>query len=176
VWNDTLTSHAALGALMGVLGSPDSSDPAGGDHIMQAVQWMLSASLHRGAKFSGGNDRGVNRLIKVRQHILEHIDDPDLGPNELAAALHMSRRALYLLFKEHRITPSRLIHDMRLERCKDALTDHAQRQRSVTEIACDNGFADSATFSRMFKAQYGKSPSEWRKSKLMEMETPRAQG
>jgi len=166
--SDATTAHAALGALMGVVGAPDDADVAGVENVMRAVQWMLSASLHRSVRLPGNTNRDVSRLGKAREHILAHIDDPDLSPDELASALHMSRRALYLLFKEYRITPSRMIHDMRLERCRDALSDVQQRLRSVTEIACDNGFLDSATFSRLFRTQYGFSPTEWRKKALDE--------
>jgi len=165
---DTTTAHAALGALMGVARAAPQTDSSGVDNVMQAVQWMLAASLHQSASHTTGTNRDMLRLGKAREHILAHIDDPNLSPDELASALHMSRRALYLLFKEYRITPSRMIHDMRLERCRDALSDARRASLSVTEIAFDNGFVDPATFSRLFKTQYGVSPTEWRRKALSE--------
>jgi AraC-like DNA-binding protein len=163
---DVVTARAALGALMALLRTPPGSDNEGSDNVLRAIQWMLSASLHRSASQAGTEDRNASRLNKAQQHILQHIDDPNLNPDEIAAALHMSRRALYLLFKEYKMTPARMIHDLRLERCQKALADQAQRGRSITEIAFDHGFADCATFSRLFKGQYGMSPSEWRAQSL----------
>lgn len=163
---DVVTARAALGALMALLRTPPTSDAEGSENVLRAIQWMLSASLHRSASQAGAEDRSTTRLTKAQQHILKHIDDPNLNPDEIAAALHMSRRALYLLFKEYKLTPARMIHDLRLERCHKALADPAQRTRSITEIAFDNGFADCATFSRLFKTQYGVTPTEWRSQSL----------
>lgn len=164
--SDATTANAALGALMGVVRAAPQPAVSGGDHVMQAVHWMLAASLHQSAQQTHGAQRDMRRLGQAREHILAHIDDPSLSPDELASALHMSRRALYLLFKEYRITPSRMIHDLRLERCRDALSDARRAGQSVTEIAYDHGFVDPANFSRLFKTQYGLSPSEWRRQAL----------
>lgn len=164
---DAVTSQAALGALMALLRTPPTSDAEGSENVLRAIQWMLSASLHRSANLAGSSDRSASRLSKAQQHILKNIDDPTLSPDEIASALHMSRRALYMLFKQYKMTPARMIHDLRLERCYKSLADNAQRNRSITEIAFDNGFADCATFSRLFKTQYNMTPTEWRAQSIL---------
>jgi len=163
---DVVTAKAALGALMALLHTPPADDPEGTENVLRAIQWMLAASLRRSTSLAGSNDSGGARIGKAQMYVLDHISDPNLDPDELASALHMSRRALYLLFKEYRMTPGRMIHDLRLERCQKALCDPTQETRSVTEIAFDNGFQDAATFSRLFKAQYGVAPSECRRKAL----------
>jgi AraC family transcriptional regulator, positive regulator of tynA and feaB len=168
---DGVTARAALAALMALLVSRPEVDPRGTEDVLRAVQWMLLASLRREAQ-PASVDRDASRLQRAQQYVLAHIGDPKLDPDEVALALHMSRRALYLLLKEYRITPARMIHDLRLERCRDALVDPTQRQRSLTEIAFDNGFSDTGTFSRRFKVQYGITPSECRRQALF----PQAQG
>lgn len=153
--------RAALGALMGLSSLPHDPADAGNDTVVQAVQLMLSASLHRSASRPGAAAFNA-RLSKAQRFIAEHIADPELGADELASALCMSRRSLYMLFKEHDLTPIRMIHDVRLEQSMRTLCDPAQQHRKITDIAFGLGFGDYATFSRLFKNQYGVTPSEYR--------------
>lgn len=159
--------RAALGALMGLTSLPHDPADAGNDTVLQAVQWMLSASLHRSASENGVTSFRNARLIKAQKHILEHISNPGLDANALATALCMSRRSLYLLFKEHELTPAKMIHDIRLEQSMRVLGDASQQHRKITDVAFDHGFGDYATFSRLFKLQYGVTPSEYRMKSRM---------
>lgn len=163
---DSVTARASLGALMALLRMPDQGDAEGSENVLRAIQWMLSASLHKSALIPGVVDRDASRISKAQMYVLDHLADPDLNPDDLASALHMSRRALYLLFKEYRMTPARMIHDLRLERCHKALVESIHKGQSVTEIAFENGYTDTATFSRLFKTQYGITPSECRQKAL----------
>jgi AraC family transcriptional regulator len=43
------------------------------------------------------------------------------------------------------------------------MLEHGDRRRTLTEIAHELGFSESSDFSRAFKAQFGVSPSEFRK-------------
>lgn len=156
------TMRAALGALMGLTTLPIDPKDGGNETVVQAVQLMLSASLHRSATEQGATGFRNVRLSKAQRYIVEHIADPELDANALASALCMSRRSLYMLFKEHDLTPARLIHDVRLEQSLRTLADAAQQHRKITDIAFDLGFSDYATFSRLFKVQYGVTPSEYR--------------
>ncbi|MGQ0620096.1 MAG: helix-turn-helix domain-containing protein [Panacagrimonas sp.] len=156
------TISAALGALMALTSLPQNTGNSGYDTVLQAVQWMLSASLHKAASELGVSVFQNPRLSRAQRHIIEHIGDPRLDANDLAAALCMSRRSLYMLFKEYRLTPAKMIHDIRLEQSRQLLGDATQQHRKITDIALDHGFGDYATFSRLFKAQYGLTPSEYR--------------
>jgi AraC family transcriptional regulator len=49
----------------------------------------------------------------------------------------------------------------RMQRVTQLLADGSQ---SLTEIAAETGFADPAHFTRMFRRQFGISPSQWRRS------------
>lgn len=161
---DRTTLKAAVSAAMSLLHDPEDIDPSGADSVLQAIQWMLSASLHRAV--SPVKTSPAVKLDRVHQHILTHIDDPDLSPDELASALHISRRTLYQLFKEKDVTPSRFIRDVRLDAVCKALASPRNAHRSIFDIALDHGFTDSASFSRMFKAAFGMAPSDWRMQQL----------
>jgi len=156
------TVRAALGALMAMTSLPPDLQDGDDDTVVQAVQMMLSASLHRSAAERGATRFRNARLSKAQRYIAEQIANPDLDANDLAAALCMSRRSLYMLFKEHDLTPARMIHDVRLEQSMRVLGDASQQHRKITDIVFDLGFNDYATFSRLFKTQYGVTPSEYR--------------
>lgn len=158
---DGSTMRAALGALL-ALSSLPAQQESGAATGFQAVQWMLRASLHRCAGALGCDAPRNPRLNKAQRHILEHIADPELDANALARALCMSRRSLYMLFRNHGLTPARMIHDLRLEQSLQALGDPQQQHRKITDIAFGHGFGDYATFSRLFKGRYGLTPSEYR--------------
>ncbi|UWN48077.1 Transcriptional activator FeaR [Alcanivorax sp. ALC70] len=161
--NDRTTARAALAAVMALLDQP--GDGAGNaSPVFQAVQMMLSALLH--CATAPDKLSAATTLDVAHQHVLAHIDDPELSPDELAGALHVSRRALYRLFEEHQLTPGRFIRRVRLDAVREALAAPDNEHRSILEIALDYGFTDSASFSRAFKATFGVSPSEWRHSPL----------
>jgi transcriptional regulator GlxA family with amidase domain len=93
---------------------------------------------------------------------MRNLEDPQLSVERLAEALCVSRRCLYMIFHRSGTTPADFIRNIRLDCCKAALADRAQRDRTLTQIAMQYGFADSAHFSRAFRSQFGICPSEWR--------------
>lgn len=163
---EVTTVLAAQGALQALLRAPQGAASTALPLVLQAVQSMLAASLHRCAAMPGEADRDTQRFARARDYIQSHLDDADLGPERLAEALHMSRRALYLLFKQHGTAPATLIQSMRLEACRQALSDPVLRERSITAVALDHGFFDLTAFSRLFKQRFGLPPSDWRRQAL----------
>jgi AraC-like DNA-binding protein len=155
-----VATRSALAALLTVVrATPDTA----GQCVIDAVSDMLLMSISsRRCTESKDVMRQQHRLREARQYVLRNLEDPQLCVERLAEALGVSRRSLYSIFQPLGTTPAEFIRSMRLERCKAALTDHAQRARTLTEIATQYGFADSAHFSRAFRSQFGVRPSEWR--------------
>tara|TARA_R110000787_G_scaffold13918_51_gene43407 strand:+ start:1734 stop:2732 length:999 start_codon:yes stop_codon:yes gene_type:complete len=158
----TPSIRAALGALMALSGTPSSSDAVCNETVIQAVQQMLSSSLHHTASELGIDTNANPKLERAQRHIEQNIGNPGLDANDLASALCMSRRSLYLMFKQYQITPGKMIHDIRLEQIRQVLEQEEHRHRKITDIALDAGFGDYATFSRLFKKRFGVTPSEYR--------------
>jgi AraC-like DNA-binding protein len=73
------------------------------------------------------------RRVQARKFIAAHLSDPDLGPDVVAAALHISRRSLYTALGTY-----------------------------DGGFAAQVGLTSPAHFSRLFRRQYGQSPRELR--------------
>jgi transcriptional regulator GlxA family with amidase domain len=73
----------------------------------------------------------------------------------------LGTRAVQKAFARHvAATPTGFIAEQRLQRAAEALK--RRDGRSVTQIAFDIGFSDSAFFSRCFRRRFGETPSAWR--------------
>lgn len=157
------TTRAALCALMSLMQSTAAGDDDCVEDVVLPVQSMLCNSLERMAgRPRYGAPEGRSLLQRVQAHIDRNLHDPGLSPGELARAVNLSRRGLYLALKRHGLTPARLITDTRLARCRQALADPARQARTITDIAFEYGFADAARFSHIFRACHGMPPREWR--------------
>ncbi len=97
-------------------------------------------------------------LESVDALIDTHLSDADFGVDQLAEAVHLSRRQL--LRKLQALTtesPSELLRRRRLEHAAGLL----KQGRSVKEVADAVGFKNYASFSRSFSSTYGAPPSEY---------------
>lgn len=104
-------------------------------------------------------------MTKIRCFIEDNLDDPELGPESVAAACHISVGYLHKLFRAEGTSVSRTIRERRLEQCRRDLVAPGTREKAVSAIGAHWGFLDAAHFSRVFKATYGVSPREYRLSR-----------
>lgn len=156
------TTHAALAALMSLNSLPAEALPVEGAPVLTAVRWMLSNTLRGDRTVREGEAPCGALMAKLKRFIVEHVGDPTLGPDQLASALCVSRSTLYLLFRGQRLSPLKMIQDIRLNQARLSLEDLKQANRKMTCIALDVGFPGYATFSRLFKAHFGITPSDFR--------------
>ncbi|MDE2597446.1 MAG: helix-turn-helix domain-containing protein [Sphingomonadales bacterium] len=96
----------------------------------------------------------VLRLIEAR------LCDPLLKTTTIAQECHASVRTVQNLFAAMGTTPSAYILERRLCRAADRLA--AYPDASITEIAFELGFNDSAYFTRCFRQHFGMAPRDWR--------------
>ncbi|SES04252.1 AraC family transcriptional regulator [Sphingobium sp. YR768] len=97
---------------------------------------------------------------------LAHLDHPDLNTGLISVALNLSERAVQKSFFRHvGQTPTAFIMTKRLERASAMLA--AGDGRTITDIAFEVGYNDSAFFTRCFRRCYGASPSQWRHRSLL---------
>ncbi|MYT74561.1 MULTISPECIES: helix-turn-helix domain-containing protein [unclassified Streptomyces] len=143
-----------------LVASAPSCPPAIADRLAAgALDLFGTLVAERTRSGDGARDELVRR---VRDHIDRHLADPELSPETVAAAHHISVRYLHRLFEKENITVGRLIQRRRLARCARELLRGGAAGPSVAAVAHRWGFVSSAHFSRSFRGVYGHSPREWR--------------
>ncbi len=105
-----------------------------------------------------GHGRAV--MARATAHILGHLGDPDLRPEDVARAVGLSLRQLHRIFADGDWTVERWIWHQRLQRCAQDLRRDPKAR--IAEIAFRWGFSDAAHFSRAFRQGFGQSPRAWR--------------
>jgi AraC-like DNA-binding protein len=100
---------------------------------------------------------GAEMRVAVIDYIRANMTDPGLRTGAIAKALSVSPRSVQTVFERMSTTASAFILEQRLAQAAARL--RAERGRtSITKIAYDCGFSDSAYFSRCFRKIYGVSP------------------
>jgi AraC-like DNA-binding protein len=97
-------------------------------------------------------------LARVMSHIREHLADPELSPETVASAHHISVSYLHRLFAGRDLTVAATIRTERLERARRDLADPQLVDLPIHRIATRWGFRDHATFTRAFRSRYGTPP------------------
>jgi ligand-binding sensor domain-containing protein/signal transduction histidine kinase/CheY-like chemotaxis protein/AraC-like DNA-binding protein len=98
-------------------------------------------------------------LKELLAFVEEHISDPELGVSLLTDKFGMSKPVLY---KKLKALTDMSVHDFIVSiRLKKAALLLQQSQLNVTEIAYSVGYSDRKYFSKEFKKQFGKSPTEF---------------
>lgn len=102
--------------------------------------------------------------VRIIDYIEAHLRDPNLNPTVVARACKITPRYLHHLFTSESETVTQYIQRRRLEECARALIAAPIRTRLVTEIAFDYGFNSLTHFGRVFRHQFGQTPSEYRRA------------
>lgn len=99
--------------------------------------------------------------------LLEWLDENYAQPFDLATLaqrVHCSTRTLLRRFREQLgMTPNDYVQRLRIASAQQALSDPA---RSLERIASDIGYADRASFARLFKQLCGETPGAFRQRLL----------
>lgn len=129
-----------------------------GRHLLE----LLGLALEDGADAwtAGCSAVRAAHLTRVERFIRGNLGNPDLSPDLIAEGCGISKRYLHDLFKDVNGTVSQQIRDQRLVAARDRL--QSSPTLSIAEIAYRFGFSDQAQFSRLFKARFGLTPTEFR--------------
>lgn len=95
-------------------------------------------------------------------YLNEHYASPDVSLSELAAVLGISPSQLSRRFRTVRgITPVAYLRDLRLQKARELLTE---TDHTLQVVAEQTGYRSAFYLSRVFSAQTGQSPSEYRRT------------
>ena len=93
-------------------------------------------------------------------YVRNHISDPSMNVDELARKMGYGRSRFYKRVQALTgMTPMNYIINVRMDMAKEMLKDDTM---TIAEIAYQLGFNSASYFTRMFKAQTGISPKEYR--------------
>ncbi|MEW7973824.1 MAG: helix-turn-helix domain-containing protein [Candidatus Thiodiazotropha endolucinida] len=111
------------------------------------------------------------RMCRILSYLEENYSDHELTPAKVASANAVSMRHLHNLFKQSGTTVCKWIWERRLQSAREDILDASMIGKSISEIAYDKGFNDSAHFSRAFKERFSVTPSKLRKKLLEQVKT-----
>jgi AraC-like DNA-binding protein len=103
-------------------------------------------------------------LLRILEYVRAQLGDPTLNATRIAAEHHISVRHLYNVLAAGDISLGDWIRQRRLEGCRAELARPHARGVTIASVAQRWGFRDASNFGRVFRAEYGVSPSEWRAS------------
>ena len=103
-------------------------------------------------------------LAAMLEHVESRLDDPGLSVGAVAAHFGISKRYLHKLFEPTGDSFSRHVLERRLERAAAELTAPEQARTPIAEIAFRSGFSDLSWFNRRFKARFGATPRDIRRT------------
>ena len=99
------------------------------------------------------------RASAMERFIDDHLEDPNLGPAQLATAFDMSRAGVFRVFEPHGGVATAIAH-RRMVRAYRALAQ-ALPQRGIVGIVAEScGYADSSHFCRVFRRHLDVSPGD----------------
>ncbi len=98
-------------------------------------------------------------ILKVRTFIEKHLGDETLTVEKLASEVGLSREQCYRkILAISGLSPSALIRSLRLQRAGQLL---ASQWGPVSQVAYEVGFSNLSHFSKAFREEFGKLPSEY---------------
>jgi AraC-like DNA-binding protein len=106
----------------------------------------------------------TTQLTIATDYIERHLHHPDLTPSRVAAFLGISVRHLSRVFDSAGTTPARHIMNRRLRNAYDELAGPAATNRVIADVAHRWGFSSQAHFARAFRAHFGLTPTEVRRT------------
>ena len=117
----------------------------------------LAVNAAQGVRVRRGGHSLRERVLTL---VEARIGDPDLRTATIAGELGITSRTVQNIFAAMGTTPVGYVAERRLERAAEILV--TDRVLSITDIAFDLGYNDSAYFSRCFRQRFGTTASAYR--------------
>jgi AraC-like DNA-binding protein len=166
----TVVNDGILALEEGVAGLPPFAQDRVTHGIVDLVETLCVHHASRAGGLAGGGSRAV-QFDAVLRFIDEHLGDPGLDPRMIAAAHHVSVRALHDLARASGVSIAAWIRSRRLERCRADLANPALASLSVAAIGARWGLLHQPHFTTLFRTRFGVTPGAYRRAGLHGLET-----
>ncbi len=110
---------------------------------------------------TGGESLDDVLLQRVKAFVLQHLGDPDLDAETIAAAHFVSVRQLYKLCARSDLRLQQWIIQERLARAAEELARSSSSSVTISAVAFRCGFTSASHFATRFRRAYGVSPRDW---------------
>ncbi len=115
---------------------------------------------------SNATARTCARARDLKQRIVDCIadsySDPDIDPAAIAGELSISTRHLHRVLARNGLSFSGILRDTRMSAAASMLMNERTSDLPIGEIAWRAGYADQSHFARVFRAEQGCSPAQFR--------------
>jgi AraC-like DNA-binding protein len=122
---------------------PSEALHAVGQATIELVRAMLIAAA-RPEAHSGSEVSATHLRHAIKQYVRLNLRDPQLSPQDIARAHHVSVRYLYNLWRDEETTLARWIGRQRLEAARQDLADPRLARKTIAAIGRDWGFPSAA--------------------------------
>ncbi|HEU4946386.1 MAG TPA: helix-turn-helix domain-containing protein, partial [Kribbella sp.] len=150
-----------------LVGRQNAFADAGADALSQPSLELIRAviSTHLDVASAAAKE-SLHATLQMRivEYVRAHLGDPTLNAAQIAAEHHISVRHLYNVLAAGGISLGEWIRSRRLEACRDELGRGLSQNVTIAAVAQRWGFRDASNFGRLFRAEYGLSPREWRET------------
>lgn len=161
IGSDNVFTQLACGHLA-QLCAASATSAAAADLLVENVCNLVALATAPAAYERGTCELPTEAMLA---YLRQNLHRPELAPPMAAAHLRISVRTLHLRFQRMDTTFGAWVLAERLAACRRALDNGLLTRQSISEIAFDWGFRELSHFSRVFKAQYGMSPRDYRAAK-----------
>jgi AraC-like DNA-binding protein len=145
----------------------DEVHDIGGTHapvLAEQLIDLLHATLRD--ELARGQDGVDARRDRIRHYVAQHLRDPQLSLDAIAAGLQWSRRHLNRIYSARGESLMEYVYRLRLEGVRQDIVDPARRGQSLTNIALDWGFSSYSHFCERFRRRYKETPAQIRQRAL----------
>jgi AraC-like DNA-binding protein len=154
--------HGHMARLCEGVGDVELTDT--GPFVGDATVLLARAAIASVGDTGAWNHNAVKEVLyqRVAEYIIQHLREPEMTLQRIAAAHNISLRHLYRLWAHNEVSMAEWIMRERLAGAARDLRDPAQSAAPIATIARTWGFSDPAHFSRRFRHAYSMSPRSWR--------------
>ena len=140
---------------------------------MLLMEFMLTLDRHREdfapemqGSVPGYTDSVLHRMILVADYIKNNLTADDLSQSAMAEMAGISKEYFSRIFRSVTgMNYSKWLNMIRLEKAAELLAD---REKTMTEVAMLSGFQSISSFNRVFHAEKGMPPGEYRSLRMEE--------
>ncbi len=139
---------------------------------MLLMEFMLTLDRHReefapelsGMESCSYTDTVMRRMILVTDHIRNNLTADDLSQGAMAKLAGISKDYFSRIFRSVTgMNYSKWLNMIRMEKATELLAD---KEKTLTEVAMLSGFQSISSFNRVFRAEKGMAPGEYRSLRM----------